>query len=142
MNVRNILVAEDDDADALLLQHAFRKAAVPARMEFATDGLCVVAALEKLLEKASLPDLLVLDLKMPRMNGFEVMEWLRKRSSYRDLRIVVLSSSDDPRDICKASELGASHYLVKPNNPRELVEVARRLGEYLNHSESVERMMA
>ena len=77
-----------------------------------------------------LPDLLLLDLMMPRKNGFEVLEWLR-RHPFEDIVVVVLSGSDQSQDIQKAMALGADHYHTKEASPRKRMELVKLLEEYL-----------
>jgi CheY-like chemotaxis protein len=77
-----------------------------------------------------LPNLLLLDLKLPRVTGFEVLEWLRSHPDLRHMLVVVFSSSDQPEDINRAYALGANSYVVKPLDPDELVRVVERLQNY------------
>jgi len=70
---------------------------------------------------------MVLDLKMPRLTGFDVLDWLHSHPQYRDLPVVVLSSSDNPIDITRARELGDSDYYVKPISYHHLISIAKEL---------------
>jgi CheY-like chemotaxis protein len=81
-------------------------------------------------EKHPLPDLLLLDLKMPRKNGFEVLEWVRQQPGLKRLPVVVLTSSMQDLDINRAYELGANTYLVKPANYEALVDLVKTLIQY------------
>ncbi len=74
-----------------------------------------------------LPGLLLLDLKMPRKGGFEVLVWLKSRPDLAELPVVVLSSSAQDSDIQQAHELGADGYQIKPHNADDLVEILRQL---------------
>jgi len=74
-----------------------------------------------------LPALLLLDLKMPRMDGFEVLAWLATRLDFKDLPVVVLSSSSDDSDIQKARQLGAREYFIKPHALSDLVTMLKSL---------------
>jgi CheY-like chemotaxis protein len=128
-----ILVAEDDSADTFFLQHAFAKAGTSVMVDYVSDGVETIEYLETnyaVAGRGPAPDVLLLDLKMPRMDGFEVLEWLRQHATHRPPHIVVLSASDRPADISRASALGATLYLIKPSNPTELVVVVRQLEEY------------
>jgi len=128
---KTILVADDDPNDIYLLKRAFLKAGIDVRIEFVQDGEQVIHYLEphKNHEDAPLPEMLILDLKMPRVNGFEVLDWIRHQPGLKRLLIVVLTSSDEPRDINRAYDLGANSYLVKPCGIEHLTSVA----EYLYH---------
>jgi CheY-like chemotaxis protein len=114
-----ILVAEDDEAHVGLLQRAFRLAGIVAPVHFVSDGDETIAYLKgegKFVRRDEfpLPDLLLLDLNMPRKDGFEVIQWIRHQSEFQALRIVVLTTSDALRDINKAYQLGANSFLTKP----------------------------
>src|SRR5438093_7191297 len=120
MRTSTILLAEDDPNEVLLLQRALVKASLT------TDSLKVVSDGEDAMAYLSvqgiyadrgrypLPALLLLDLKMPRKSGFEVLSWLRKQPQLRYLAAVVLSSSNNHHDVRLAYELGANSYLMKP----------------------------
>jgi two-component system response regulator len=114
-----ILIAEDDENDLLLLRVAFQKAGLTHRLEHVPDGQVAFDYLtgnETFSDRAEypFPDLLLLDLKMPRLNGFDVLRLLRSHPRLSLLPVVVLSSSILEKDIQMAKELGAREYLVKP----------------------------
>src|SRR5205085_7245633 len=77
-----------------------------------------------------MPSLLLLDLKMPRKNGFEVLEWIRQKPSLNDLRVVVLTSSDQIRDVNQAYQMGANSFLVKPIEFEHFLDMSRALKGY------------
>ena len=121
----NILVAEDDPTDAYFFQRAFKRAGIPVELYFVKDGQEVLDYLQgkgRFADRASfpLPQLLLLDLNMPRLDGFEVLEWARKQPGLSNLEIVIFSSSDEPKDVNRAYHLGANSYLVKPHSMDEL----------------------
>lgn len=114
-----ILVAEDSRDDAFLLKRAFLKAGVNAPLELVENGDSAVNYLAGHKpfddrQKFPFPKLLILDVKMPGCNGFEVLKWVREHRGFHLLPILMLSSSDDQQDIDKAHELGANGYTVKP----------------------------
>src|SRR5215475_14661581 len=119
-----ILAAEDLEADALLLKMAYEAAKLPYRLVVVEDGQCAVDYLKGTppYERANwpLPGMLLLDLKMPRMDGFEVLSWLREAREFSALAVVVLSCSPREEDMMRAKELGAREYLVKPLGYQEL----------------------
>src|SRR6185436_18985237 len=99
---KKVLVAEDDPSDAFLLQRAFAASGVPAVLHFVRDGQEAIDYLGGEANYANreahpLPDLLLLDLKMPRLNGFDVLAWLRQQPGLRRLPVTVLTSSDQPQ---------------------------------------------
>jgi CheY-like chemotaxis protein len=117
------------------MQRAFRKANLTSPLHVARDGL---EAIEYLTHQGkfadasrySLPTLMLLDLKMPRKNGFETLEWLRQQPGLKRLVVVVLTSSSERADINRAYELGANSYLVKPGDFQALVELVSSLASY------------
>jgi CheY-like chemotaxis protein len=132
---RTVLVAEDDHSDAVLLELAFKKAGMQVDLRFVRDGQEVIDYLSgqgKFQEPAmnSMPVLLLLDLKMPRMNGFDVLRWVRQQPGLKRLVVIIFSSSDLGADINQAYDLGANSYVVKPGDFGELSEVARNLEKY------------
>jgi CheY-like chemotaxis protein len=128
---RLILVAEDDENDAFLLRKAFQKIGLTERLVFMSNGEEIVKYLqgEPPYERRDhpLPRLLLLDLKMPIVDGFDVLAWLKTQPSLTNLTTIVFSSSGEPEDIRKARSLGAADFQVKPGNFTELVKVVRQL---------------
>ena len=129
-----ILVAEDRLDDIELIKKALERAKVSSAMYFVRDGEETIAYLEgergyANREEYPLPDLLLLDLKMPRMDGFDVLAWIRRQPRLRTLRVVVLTSSEEVRDINLAYELGANSFLVKPLDFEDFA----RLGEFITN---------
>jgi CheY-like chemotaxis protein len=111
------------------------KAGTAMRLESVTDGEDALAYLRGSddfadREKHPLPGLVLLDLKMGRLNGLDVLAWMRKEEQFRRVPVVVLSSSNHDVDIKRACDLGANSYLVKPVNFDALVEMARALQNY------------
>ena len=135
MKVLSILLAEDSPDDVLLLQHAFKKAGVAHRLEVVCDG---IEAMEYLngenayadREQHPFPDVLLLDLNMPRMNGFEVLEQVRREPRYSRLLVYVLTSSSREADVQRAYDLGANSYVLKPSRMGDLVAFASALNQW------------
>lgn len=113
-----ILLAEDNYADILLAQRAFRQLNSPYVLNVVKDGDATVDYLSGQgnyadRDRYPLPALLLLDLKMPRRSGFEVMEWLQQQPNL-GLPVVILTSSNDPNEIQRGYHLGAKSYVLKP----------------------------
>ena len=130
-----VLVAEDDANDVLLLRRACRKARLINPLQVVTDGDDAIAYLRGDGEYADrdrypLPVLLLLDLKMPRRSGFEVLEWLKAESPLKRLPVVVFTSSRESVDVQRAYDLGANSYLVKPGSPDDLIRMVQSLDLY------------
>ena len=131
------LVAEDDPDDACLLERALNKGGVKAPVHFVHDGQEAVDYLsgEHLpgsATRASWPTLLLLDLKMPKLSGFEVLEWVRTQPALKDMVVVVFSSSGLEEDKLQAYALGADSYVEKPSYPDDLLHFAQRLESFWN----------
>jgi CheY-like chemotaxis protein len=144
MSRPTILYVEDDSNDILLLQHAFQRAgnANACNLQVFGDSEEAMAYLvgsDKFRDRKRfpLPDLALLDLKMPRLNGFELLSFIRKHQTLRRLPVIVLSSSNHLLDVIRAYDTGANSYLVKPIDFAALVELARSVHQYwlkLNHA--------
>ena len=127
-----ILVAEDDANDVFLLRRAFQKAGVGCRIVDVRNGREAVNYLTGQppysdREQYPLPCLLLVDVKMPLMNGFELLEWLQTQPGFASLPAVVLSSSEQTADIVEAKKFGAREYLVKPTLITDLVKIVEDL---------------
>lgn len=124
---KTILVAEDDPNDAFLLERAFARTGERVNVEFVRDG---EEALHYLQSDKPLPDLLLVDLKMPKVDGFQVLQWVRSQPALKRMLVVVLTSSAQKRDVNRAYDLGANSYLVKPVNLEDLLKLARLVRDY------------
>jgi len=135
MSRATILHVEDDSNDALLFQHACRKAGMDVNLQVAADGEEALAYLKGAdqfnnRETHPLPNLVVLDLKLPRVNGFDVLAWLRNENKLRRLPVIVLTSSSHQSDVKRAYDLGANSFLVKPLAFEALVDLAKGINQY------------
>jgi CheY-like chemotaxis protein len=135
MDTRVVLLAEDDDDDIFLIKLAFKEAQIPNRLQVVRDGEEAVAYLMGEGQYANraqypLPTLLLLDVKMPRRNGFEVLQWIRSEPTLRALRVIVLTTSTEPARAREAYLLGANAFLVKPAEFRSLVNLFKALDSY------------
>jgi len=135
MSAVTILHVDDDSNDLVLFQHACQKADLRCNLQNVEDGDQAINYLRGAEEFADrerypLPTLVLLDLKMPRLNGFDVLTWLRSNEQLRSTPVIVLSSSNHDADVKRAYDLGASSYLVKPVGFDSLVEIAKSLSQY------------
>ncbi len=117
-----ILLVEDSEDDAFFFQWTLRKCTVPCKILHAIDGVAAVRILEDAINQGTPPDLVFLDLKLPNMNGFEVLSWIREHGHESRLDVAVLSGSDQAADLERARSLGASRYYVKPLSVEQLQE--------------------
>jgi CheY-like chemotaxis protein len=131
-----ILIVDDSENDALLVRTVFGRAGFTRPLQFVRDGVEAVAYLAgdgSYSDRARfpLPAAVLLDLNMPRKNGFEVLGWIRQQAELKRLCVFVLSASNRPEDIRRAYDLGANSYLVKPGNLDGLMHLARCLNAWL-----------
>jgi len=115
-----ILLVEDSDDDAFFFDLALRKTQWASERIHVIDGRQAVDYLETSAKEEKCPDIIFLDLKLPILTGFEVLEWIKGQSFQPPLHVVILSGSDHHADIVRARELGARDYLVKPVSHEEL----------------------
>jgi CheY-like chemotaxis protein len=125
---RPILIAEDDENDVILLRRAIRDAGVKNKVVVTCDGYQVVDYLEGQppysdRRRYPMPGLIILDIKMRLMDGFEVLAWVQTRPDLQKLPAVILTGSSDERDRKRALELGALDYRVKPQKNGQLTAV-------------------
>lgn len=132
---RIILLVEDNPDDVDLTRRAFQRAGVTQPLAVVEDG---VEALDYLFARGAyagragqpLPALVLLDLKLPRLDGFEVLRQIRANTLTRFLPVVVLTSSDEQKDMVESYSQGCNSYVRKPVSYIEFVEAARQLGLY------------
>jgi len=133
--LEHILLAKDNEDYALLFERALKAAGVEARLNVVSDGHEAVDYLTGTdpfsdRTKHPFPKLLLLDLKMPRMDGFEVLSAVRQRLGFTQLPVIVLTHSDNPADVRRAYELGATSYFRKPDSLEGLDEMIHVLHAY------------
>jgi CheY-like chemotaxis protein len=130
-----ILLVEDSPDDALLIQRAFHKANLANPVQLVRDGEEAVAYLSGAppyddRARFSLPVLMLLDLKLPRRSGLEVLAWVRQEPALKRLPVVVLTSSRESVDVNRAYDLGVNSYLTKPVGFEALLEMVRNVNLY------------
>jgi two-component system response regulator len=134
--VHPIILAEDNDDDAFLTMRALQSAGISRPIHHCRDGQSVIDYLEALLPDGKnagsleLPDLLLLDLKMPRLGGMEALRWIRAHEAFKALAVLALTSSREERDVKAAHELNINAYLVKPASLSEMVELASAIRSF------------
>lgn len=133
-DLRTILLAEDSPNDAEMAIDALREAHLANPIVHVEDG---VEALDYLLRRGRFaerkegnPAVLLLDIKMPRMDGLEVLTELRKHDEFRLLPVVILSSSREESDLARSWDLGVNAYVVKPVDVDQFFEAVRTLGKF------------
>ena len=119
MCIKSVLYAEDDENDAFLMQRAFAKIGEHEALRIVRNGQLATEYLSGMgafgsRKEFPLPDMLLLDVKMPKMSGLEVLQWIRERPAFNALTVVMLTSSTQPADVQFCADHGANAYLVKP----------------------------
>src|SRR4029077_7285914 len=130
-----ILQVEDDANDVFLLQRAFVQAGITNPVQVATDGQMAVdylAGRERFANRARfpLPGLVLLDLKLPRKSGREVLQWIRAQPMLRRIVVIIFTTAQYAGDVGLAYDLGANSFLVKPADFSEYVGIARLLKDW------------
>ena len=123
-----ILLVEDSEDDVFIMKHALKKSGNQVPLQIVTDGEMAIQYLSGKGDYADrqrfpVPSLVLLDLKLPYINGFEVLSWIRQQPELACINVVVLTGSAEKKDQNKASALGANSYLVKPPTPEALNSV-------------------
>lgn len=133
-SIVDILLVEDNPNDAELAIHALKKYNLTNRLEWVKDG---EAALDYLFHRGtyangpnSLPRIVLLDLRLPKVDGLEVLKQIRANPITRELPVVVLTSSKEERDVAEAYRLGANSFVAKPVAFDEFAKVVAELGMY------------
>ncbi|MCW5982101.1 MAG: response regulator [Bryobacteraceae bacterium] len=129
----NVLLVEDNPGDVRLVMEALREGRAPKRVHVAADG---VEALDYLFgrREQALPDLILLDLNLPRKSGHEVLAAIRSDESLRRTPVVIFTSSAADQDVRAAYELFANCYVVKPGGFSELMEAIRGIENFWLHT--------
>ena len=127
-----ILLVEDEPEDVILVRYAFSRANVVNTLQVVEDGTEAVEYLTGAgrygdRRKHPLPGLILLDLKLRRKDGFEVLRWVRQQPALRSTVVIILTSSQNPEDVDRAYELGVNSFVVKPQDNEGWVEFAKLL---------------
>jgi len=135
----HLLVAEDDEDDRFFIERAFKKGGA-GRLNFVGNGEEVIDYLSgagKFSDRRQFPypDLVLLDVRMPRLDGFSVLKWVRNQEAYHTLPVIMWTSSDDKRDVARASEFGANSFLEKPFSVDELVTMVQAMCSFWSHNQ-------
>lgn len=126
----HILLVEDNPVDLDLALRAFGRHGDAARIEVARDGEEAVAFLERWAAGHPVPAVVLLDIKLPRVNGLEVLRQIKSHPDFGHVPVVMLTTSAEAADLGQAYELGANSYVVKPVNFARFIEVAEQIETY------------
>src|SRR5579863_5217491 len=133
--MKTVLVVEDRDDDLYLIKMACKRAGIPHELQAVTDGQAAIdylAGTGKFADRTAhpLPDLVFLDIKLPRCDGHEVLKWIRGAGGFKTLQVVMLTSSAQESDVNRAYELGVTSYLRKIASPAEFGQAVRVILKY------------
>ena len=128
----NLLLVEDDDDHAALIRRGLRNSDLSLNITHVVDGVDAVDYLNgrDAYTEGALPDLILLDLNLPRMNGHEVLTYIKSDPALRAIPVIVLTTSDAPVDRQRAYAQFVNSYLVKPMDPTDFQALIHHLGEY------------
>jgi CheY-like chemotaxis protein len=130
-----IIVAEDDEGHASLIKRNLKRAGIHNRMVSFTDGQAVLDFLlregEGSHREEGVAYMLLLDIRMPKIDGIEVLKRIKKDPEVRKMPVVMITTTDDPRDIARCHALGCSSYITKPVEYDNFIATIRQLGLYL-----------
>ncbi|HET7060634.1 MAG TPA: response regulator [Nitrosospira sp.] len=125
-----IMLVEDNPMDVDLTRRAFSRHNLTNHIEVARDGQEALELIENWSTCNRVPSVVLLDLKLPKISGLEVLRFIRSHAGYKSVPVVVLTSSSEDRDIHEAYSLGANSYIVKPVEFEKFIEVARHIKLY------------
>lgn len=130
-----IIIADDDEDDQLLMQSAFDEIKYLGEVVFVPDGLALKSHVTENAKEGIFPQLILMDLNMPRKNGREILAEFADNDFLKYLPVIILSTSQAPFDINSSYEAGASAYLVKPSTYSELVKMIQSIVDFwLDHN--------
>jgi len=128
MNQLHILLVEDNEGDILLTTETLEEGNLTKKISIARDGLEAITLLEKSsLEHQELPDLVLLDINLPKVNGFTVLKYIKDTTSLSHLPVIMLTTSASPADKIMASEFKASNYLIKTAEIEDFVNAINKI---------------
>jgi CheY-like chemotaxis protein len=119
--IKNVFLADDDADDRMFFADALKKVTIPTHLTLANDGLELMSNLETVIEPPP-PDVIFLDLNMPRKNGFQCLEEIRNTKKLKNIPIVIFSTTANDDAVNKTYQHGANHYICKPHSFEILVK--------------------
>ncbi len=131
-----VLLVEDNESDIYLIRRALSEADFPHVLTVLSDGAEARAFLERegVTTEDPLPEIVLLDMNLPRVNGSALVELFRDRPALQNIPVVLLSSSQAPQDLARADELRRGIYFVKPSDLESFMDIGRRVKEFWTDS--------
>lgn len=133
--MKTVLLVEDDVDDVFFMKSACKRTEIPHRLNIVSDGYSAIEYLTGVngyqdRRHHPLPDLIFVDIKLPKRDGHEVLKWIRGQRLFQDVPVIMLTSSDEPSDIERAYKLGVTSYLLKNADPQEFSAGVRVILKY------------
>ena len=123
-----LFYVEDNPADVKLLKAAFRLTKFEPRMTIAEDGLQAVGMIKGRFEdRKPLPNLILVDLNLPKMNGYDVLKYLKENPEFKSLPVIIFTGSSNPDDRSRSLSMQADDYWAKPYDLEQAIEIAKKL---------------
>lgn len=110
----NILLIEDNEGDIILTTEAFEESKVPNKIEVIKDGESAICFFESIPSTENLPDIVLLDINLPRKNGHEVLHYLKSSNRFKQIPVIILTTSSSEKDVVKAYQSYANSFITKP----------------------------
>jgi len=128
----NILVVEDNRPEQIIMQEAFKEAQAIHELHLVKDGIEAIEFMQRKgdFQDAPVPDLIILDLNMPRKNGLEVLSEIKADYKLKHIPVLVFSNSEYAHDICKAYTLGANAYIAKPSDFQGFIDLVHSIDSF------------
>ncbi len=128
----SIILAEDDEGHATLIRRNLKRSGLMNKILHFKDGQQTIDYLNAEKEKGNeIPSLLLLDIKMPKVDGIEVLQYVKSDHVLKKMPVIMITTTDDPREIDRCHELGCSNYIKKPIDYDNFVDAIRKLGLFL-----------
>lgn len=129
---KNVLLAEDNEGDIVMISEALEECGIELDIEIARDGQQAIQKLQYaiLAGPEKYPDLILLDINMPKMNGHEVLDWIKSKDEIKHIPVVMLTTSSSNLDIMSAYRNHANSYITKPMMATEYNQIIASLEQY------------
>lgn len=126
----NILLVEDNEGDIFLTREAFEESSFVSIVTVIRDGKAAINFFETLSKSGTVPDLVLLDINLPKMNGFEVLNYLKNNERYKHVPVTILTTSSSENDIMRSYFSYVNCYVTKPADANDYIEVVSRIEDF------------